>query len=400
MKVVHLWSGLIAILGIAAGLFLGVRYARSVEAEYIHALAPVHPPLDITGSALQEAAFEQPDLLMIYGASEVLNQKSPYQASTFFKTYPAGFETYEVARGGDRMIIVAEALAALGSDIRGRKVVISYTPSQFTSTMSPAAYAGLFSREHAYQLVFNTRLTWATKQMLATRMLQYPKTLQQDPVLQFALKQLASDTLQGHVGYDAVWPLGKLQTLVIELQDHFATVTYIRSQKKLNPQVVRHASTINWQTLAATAKTQQRAHANDNPYGFDNSIWKSKFAHFKTRPAASGDQAYLTNLDKAGEWTDFEILMRVLTELGAEPLVLGRPFPAYYDNAIGVSESARQIFYSRLDQAANQYGVPVVEFQGHEYDKYFGVDPAPHTGREGWVYVDQALDVFYHGSNP
>lgn len=337
---------------------------------------------------------------MIYGASEVLNQKSPDQASAFFQTYPTGFETYEVARGGDRTIIVTEALAALGSDLRGKKVVISYTPSQFTSAMNPTAYAGLFSREHAYQLVFDTRLSRETKQMLANRMLEYPKTLEKDPVLQYALEQLASGTLQGTVLYDAVWPLGKLQTLVIELQDHFATVTYIRSLQKLNPEVVRRPSTIQWQTLAAQARKQQITQANNNPYGFDNSIWKSKFAHFKIKPAGSGDQAYLANMDRSTEWIDFDILMRVVTELGAQPIVLGRPFPAYYYDANGISANARQVFYNRLEQTANRYGVPVVDFRDHEYDKYFGVDPAPHTSREGWVYVDQYLNAFDHETHP
>jgi D-alanine transfer protein len=400
MKAIHLWAGLIPLLSVALALFTGVRYAQSVETQYIHALAPRHAALNATGSALQAAAFQQPDLLMVYGASEVTYQPSRYQAATFFQTYPTGFETYEVSRFGMNMIVVAEALAALGPEVRGKKVVISYTPSQFTSTMNPADYAGFFSRLHANQFAFSLYLSWDTKQMLARRMLHYPRTLEKDRLLRFALEQLANGTPLGHMLYAAAWPLGKLQTLVIELQDHFATVTFIRSQKNLSPAVRRTPAAINWQSLEAQADTEQMAHANNNSYGFDSAIWTRRFTGFKIEAANSGDKSYVANLNKSAEWTDYELVLRILKELGAEPLVLGRPLPAAYYDAIGISQTARQVFYDRLHQTADRYGVPVVDLRDHEYDKYFAIDPEPHTSREGWVYVDQYLDAFYHGTYP
>ncbi len=102
-------------------------------------------------------------------------------------------------------------------------------------------------------------------------------------------------------------------------------------------------------------------------------------------------------MENSAEWTDLDIVLRILKDAGAQPLLLGRPMNADYYSAVGISESAQQQFYVKLHQVAQRYDVPVVDFQDHAQDKYFGVDPAPHTSREGWVYVDQAMDAFYHG---
>ena len=39
-------------------------------------------------------------------------------------------------------------------------------------------------------------------------------------------------------------------------------------------------------------------------------------------------------------------------------------------------------------------GYPVVDFSGHEYDKYFLKDTI-HLGWKGWIYFDEAVQNFY-----
>ncbi len=399
MKVQHLIAALVACVILVSGLGGGILYAQSVEDRYVHALAPMHAPLNITGSALQQAALRQPDLLPIYGASEVLSQPSPYQASRFFQTYPTGFETFEVSKGGLPFLIIAQQIAALGPELRGKKVVLSYAPSSLLIRMAnPTAYANMFSRLHANELAFSDQLSFDTKRLAALRMLQYPKTLDKDPILRFALQNLASSQPLSGMLYYAVWPLGKLQTFILELQDHFRTVTYIQSQKRLNPVVNRKAAKINWQAVAARARREQIPYSNNNPYGFDDNIWRKNFnAKWKPRPAGSADQGYLNAMLNSEEWVDFNIVLRILHDMGAQPLILGRPIKTAYMEATGVSWTAQQVFYDRMQQVAQLYGFPLVDFENFANDLYFGVDPVPHTSREGWVYVDQVLDEYYHG---
>jgi poly-D-alanine transfer protein DltD len=110
------------------------------------------------------------------------------------------------------------------------------------------------------------------------------------------------------------------------------------------------------------------------------------------------DAGFLETLDRAAEWTDLDILLHGLSELGVEPILLTQPLPGTYYDYVGVSYAARQAFYTRLRSAASPFGVPVVDFANHDYDLYFVNDPNSHLSRKGWVYYAQALDAFFHGA--
>jgi D-alanine transfer protein len=400
MKLPHLLSTLVAMLWVAAGLAGGALYAQSVECRYVHALAPQLLRLNIVGSVLQKEAFGQPDLLPVYGSSEIADEVSGYTSREVFSTYPTGFATFEVAKGGVNSLIMAQSIASLGPDLQGKKVIISFTPTMFfREKIGADRYAGLFSRLHANELAFSTQLSFATKQAAARRMLQYPKTLEKEPVLRFALERLADGSPPNRALYYAVWPLGRLWTSALELQDHWETLTYIWAHPQLNPEVPRQPAVIDWSELEAQAQQEQEANANNNPYGIDNLLWVKEYHNrIPDTPHAALDRFASKQLRQTLEWTDLDILLRTLKEMGAQPLIMSRPINAPYWEARGISLAIRQAFYDRLGQSAARYGLPLVDFRDHEADKYFSVDEDSHTSRKGWVYVNKAMDDFYHGA--
>src|SRR5207244_10813054 len=70
-------------------------------------------------------------------------------------------------------------------------------------------YTTLF-RSQASELVFSTQLSFGVKQAAARRMLAYPATVTNDPLLRFALERLADASLGSRILYYAGLPLGKL----------------------------------------------------------------------------------------------------------------------------------------------------------------------------------------------
>src|SRR5271157_5767441 len=110
----HLISALAAMLLALGVSAFGTVLAQSLEDKYVHVLAPLMLPQSNLGSALQQAGFQQPDLLMVYGSSEMLVEdvptimtygtskvpipSSPYGATQFFRYYPTGFDVYEIAK--------------------------------------------------------------------------------------------------------------------------------------------------------------------------------------------------------------------------------------------------------------------------------------------------------------
>ncbi len=400
MKLIHLLPALWAIMLVAIALNGGFLYAQVVESHYVQAMAPQFLHVNSVGSALQKIALRQPDWLLVYGSSEIVNEVLGYTAPEVFRTFPTGFAPFEIAQGGENSLIIAQEVASLGPDLRGKKVVISFTPSMFFEPMIySGTYAGLFVPLRANELAFSMQLSYATKQEAARRMLQYPKTLEKEPLLRFALERLASDSPLDRALYYAVWPVGKLWTLVLELQDQWQAITFLWARPKLQQPVPHVSAVIDWQALEAKAEQEQEAHANNNPFGFDNVVWSTHYQNpTSDKYSLSFDPAAITNLHQTLEWTDLDILLRTLKEMGAQPLIMSRPFNANYWQVRGVTAQDRQAYYDRLSQAVASYGMPLVDFRDHETDKYFNTDASSHTSRKGWVYVDKAMDQFYHGT--
>jgi D-alanine transfer protein len=403
LRLSHLKPALVALLLVAIALIGGELYARRVESRYIHALAPMKFSQKNLGRALQQEAFRQADLLPVYGGSEVWtvsNAKAGltrYRATELFRTYPTGFMVFMVGKEMSTTLLNLQKLAAIGPELRGKKVVISLTWGEFRLDKVPLdAYSGNFSRLHAAELAFSTDLSPEFKQAVAKRLLDYRPTLENDPVLEFALERLAGGGLINSALYYAVLPLGKLQNLVLRLQDHWETIAFIHEQHYLRPASPRYAAALDWRKMLLQAEGEYRQVSNNNRFGFDNERWRQKGNEWNEGKGTNNDATFLRQLKLSKEWVDLDLLLRLTKELGAQPLILSAPMCGAYLDYSGVSTSARSVYYEKLREATKPYGVPVLDFEYHDGDKCFILDYGSHLSPKGWVYYDRALDAFYH----
>lgn len=397
----HILPALAAFFSLILGLVGAHLYAQHIENRYVYIVAAQMNLESMNGSALQRIAIQKPDMLLVYGSSEMINMDTPNRSVSFFKEFPSGFNVYEVAMGGVTCLNIAQDLAALGPDLRGKKVVVSFTPVMFNSEMvHPNAYWGSYSKLHANETAFSLDLSMDLKRGLAKRMLDYPDTLEDDPLLKFALEQLKTDTPFNDFLYYLSLPLGHLNLQVIHLQDHYQVLNFIWSHPDLKPNVGRHEKTINWQRELAEALAEQQANANNNPYGVDNDTWAENYSDFKALPVASKDAEYVKNLDASLEWGDLDLVLRILKEMGAEPLIMSRPINGHFYEANGISPKAQQAYYDKLEKAVSLYDVSLEDFNEYTTDKYFNTDFVSHTSRSGWIYVNQVFDTFFHQPDP
>jgi D-alanine transfer protein len=394
----HLLAAVLAGGLCATGVGSAEWYVRSIEARSIQAVAPRMFDLKNQGVELQAAAFRQPDLLVVYGSSE-LEGANPFHASTVFENYPTGFTIFPIGRGETTCLVILQDLAAVGPELHGKRVVISVSPPWFfLHDRTPNFYAPNYSPLHLSALVFDTDLSYTTRQLAVQQLMQSPTLFSDDPLVAFAAERLSEDTLLGHAAYLAVLPLGKLHNAVMSLQDLVSTYTYLRRQPVETPPS-KETSGVNWSELTRRAETESQDAANNNDLGFDNTIWTTKYAKLVAeRTGQFNDAWFVDNLHHTAEFTDLDILLRGLSELGADTLLLSQPIPGKYYDRIGISADARSEYYARLRQVAGKYDVPVVDFEDHDSDIYFVTDPNSHLSREGWAYYDRALDAFYHGT--
>jgi D-alanine transfer protein len=395
----HVLVAVVACCLVGGALASATRFVRSLEGRYINALAPSMFALKNQGTELQAEAFRHGDLLVVYGSSE-LEQPNPYHASSVFQDYPTGFTIFPVGRGSTTSLVMLQDLAAVGPDVRGKKVVISVSPPWFfLHDRTPDYYLPNYSALHLSALIFSTDLKYETKQAVVRQLMQSPKLFASDSLVAFAAQRLVEDGLWSRVQYVASLPLGKLHNALQEVQDCWATYTYVQSQQQRDSQVPQRPADIQWSSLMRNAEQEQRGQASNNDFGFDNAIWADKYrALVAERRGQFSDAWFADNLQHTAEWTDLDLLLRGLSEMGAEPLLLSQPMPGTYYDYIGISAAARSEYYARLREVAAKYGVPVVDFADHDGDVYFVTDPNSHLSRKGWTYYDRALDAFYHGT--
>jgi D-alanine transfer protein len=374
----HLSSALIACALTAAILCGGRLVAIYLEERTIHSTAPRDFFIKNQGLAFERAAARTPDILLLYGSSELIDPV-PNRASDFFRKEPTGFEVCPVGKAGTTSLIILQKLGALGSDLHGRKVAISLSASSFlTPAERPEFYSGNFSLPAACGTLFGNALDLNLKAEIAKRMLQFPETLGKDGLLRLAADYLASDRPLDRIALMAMWPLGKLQTVILDLQDHFEALAYILDRGKPIPNWLRSLSS-------------HKAHALKTRSGESWETWTAE-SFDASHPAR--DAEFRARVAAAGEWTDLELLFRTLTELKARPLILSTPIDAYA--ARGISRSAREIYYDRMRELAARYHFPLVEFEDHDADPNFLIAHREHPTPKGWKYYDRVLDRFFH----
>src|SRR5438874_7286591 len=383
----HLFSGLIAVALAAAVLFTGQIVAIHLEHTTVTATAPALFPLKNQGLAFQRAAARAPNVLPFYGTSELLIPAIPQKGDNFFRTAPTGFQVSPVGGGGANLLIMLQRIGGLGADLRGKKLVVSLSPGWFLKPRSGwQGYEGNFSPMAVSEMIFGTALDYRLKRDIASRMLECPSTLEGRPLLRFALTCLASGRWLDRVIFCALWPAGKVQTSLLELQDHAAALNYIRHKIKPAPQP--HAEVLDWSKLIGKVSGTKPSDTGPvkNAPSFDAQIIPG-----------SRDVAFRSDMNASPGWIDLELLLRTLARVRGRALILSMPIGGdFYDHA-GISRSAREDYYTKLRALVQRYHFALVEFEEHDEDPAFVIRQQSHLSTKAWMYYNRALDDFFHG---
>ena len=384
----YLFAAVIA-CGLVAAVLFGARMV-AVHREHATVLstAPELFPLKNQGLTFQRAAACAPNVLPLYASSELTALQVPERANIFFRTAPTGFQVSPVGAGGMAPLNILQKVGALGSDLRGKRLAISLSPG-LTTNPGCKSYDGNFSLMAASEMVFGTVLGFELKQQIASRMLECPSNLEKSPLLEFAVRLLASGRWFDRVVFYALWPIGKVQNTVLEMQDHFAALGHILHKVKPAPR--GHLEIIDWPELISKGSALKPTD--------EDKTEKPSSLHQQIAPG-SRDAAFRIRMDTAPGWTDLELLLRTLASVHARPLLVSMPFDGQSYDETGISRSARDSYYKRLRGLAQRYHFALVEFKGHDEDPAFLYLHKSHLSAKGWIYYDRALDDFYHGRLP
>lgn len=350
------------------------------------------------GTIFQEKALESPDILPLYGSSE-LSSMSAFHPTEFFYDRPTRFIPFLVGRGGYQDLIQALCLGTQEKTVQGKKVAIILSPQWFTPQgISNDYFAMNFSPLQAYKTMSNPLLTENTKQQIATRLLDFPDTFNAHPVLRELLLRQANPTYQPTF-------TGKLDALIrpldltgLKLKDAIKTISLIH---KLNPATVEHLAgpkktkaLPSWEEIRMNAADAAKPLVTNNDFGILDSYYDQLIK--QNLQSLKNSQVGAT-LYPSKEYDDLRILLQVLKEEGAKPLFIIVPVNGCWYDYTGFPKTERLEYYARVEKIITGYGFSVANFGGHEYDRYFLRD-IMHLGWKGWVDVDEALNHFYQSN--
>ncbi len=411
---VGIFAAIIALGLTIAGAYATQAYAVSTAQHYLQAVAAQAISIKWEGLTFQRAAYASGTTLPIYGSSELYCCGDPAMPTQIFGAAPSGFRVFPVGRAGTGDLFFVQTFAALGGDLHGKKLVISDSPGWFFGPlgMGDEPYAGNFSPEIAEAFVFDSPISLETKRAGATRMLDHKGTPADQPLLRLATGDLADPTPAHLARYWTLYPAGRVFSLIHQVQDATDTLGYIRDHPALVPDLSKGPPNLPWapQLAAMTAIAQQRA--TTNPFGFPDATYKN--IEKDVKPALDAFCAGKNNHDGAAfaypsswdknmlrskEWTDLELELRVLRELGAQPFVYTLPMPGTYDDFTSLSYSARRSYYSEYAGVASAAGVPWLTFQEHDGDRFFLTDTGAHFSPRGWTFAGRAIDLYWHDAS-
>jgi D-alanine transfer protein len=399
------------------GLWGGQVYALHLAEQYVHATADQEWPIKWETLTFQRAAFADGHLLPIYGSSELYCCAEPYYATQVFAAEPTGWDGYAVGGLGTGDLLFFQTLADLGPTIRGRRLVISVSPPYFFSRagIDPSYYAGNYSPEIAETFAFDAPISLGLREAGARRMLAYPDTIQGQPLLRLALAALADPTPPHLLEYALLVPAGRVEAWVLQLQDALSTVQLIQQHPELAHYQAPPPPKLDWLTLIDDGTKLAVQRSLDDPFGFPAGEYQRIRGEAPVQVYGALDVFChdLSNQDGtlfpyptqwesdvlgSAEWTDLDLELRALEELGARPLIWSLPLPGTFDNYTAIAPAARQGYYRKLAAVmAAHPDLAFVDWSGHDEDRYFLTDISAHFSPRGWLFADRALDLYWHG---
>lgn len=377
----HLLACLVAPLALVMGVVAAPEILQKATQRGPGVLVVKNSLQKDLGLDLQRRAFQDPHVLPVYGSSELSILPFPNRPDLFFANAPTGFQVSTVGRGGNTSLVIAEKLAALGSEITGKKVVILVSFPWFNRfNIRSDGYAGNFSELQAASLATSSELDYSLRHRFAERMLKLPDTFKDRPLLANVLYDLRSP-VERETGHPMLrtWKL-RGQAVWLASQDRACVLLDLLEN-------LPQSSPVPDLTLAKGIPGKRAALIPDTTP-----------VPPRTYAGKPGNDDHFTRvLPLSKEWADFELLLDTLAQLRAKPLFVCIPLDGSAQDKLGTDQSTRShLFYNRLAQLCAARGFAYRSLREYEYDPQFLNEGKAHFSNRGWAVVNLLLDDFYH----
>jgi D-alanine transfer protein len=345
-------------------------------------------PFMFQGKYLQQKMLEDKHFLPMYGSSE-LARLDQFHPSNYFKVTGEPFTPFLVGRGGTESLIHLLNFSEHIDQLKGRKIVFVLSPQWFQPNGTDEShFVPNYSSLQGYDFAFNNKINPTIKRRAIKRLLTF-SPVKNDPILSTIYKAEISHNAWDKEKAYVVRPFAYAYKNMLMKKDLYYSFTGGIKQHR----TIQHdLKGKNWNQLETEANKVGANNSTNNQFCVINSQYnKIK----KMVPSLKNGKLNAT-YGKGPEYHDFQLVLDVLKQSGADPLFISVPVNGKWYDYTGFPKEGRTAYYNRIKKQIEADGFQVADFSSHEYDPYFMKDTI-HIGWKGWVYTDQAIKDFYNG---
>ena len=358
----------------------------------------------------------------VFGSSEFQHGlTTKYHPMTMFKD--CQFRPMLIGAGYYQSLGHAITLGAISSELKGRKVVILLSPTWFRKGgVKDKAFASRFSESSYIDMIKSPNVPDSVKDYIAART---QKLLAVDETTLNRIREYTPDKepekysktwlyreflkerqVQGVVLEAAAWGIfknpesvesGRIgETLARRVMKGLGKLKARESSLKIsrvprgNEKLNKKYNSKNWESLAEEADKWAEVNCN-NPF------YMSKLGYFLCRFKMKGGPKPLKDVDcyvESEEYDDFRAFLDICKANDIKPLIVELPVNGYWYEYQGYPKETRVKYYEKIKELAGEYGYPVEDLSGYEFEKYFFAD-AVHPDGKGWVKVNEIVYNYY-----
>lgn len=346
----------------------------------------------LLGDILQSKALATKDIVPFYGSSE-LKTGFEFNPTNVFHYHQTDFVPFKIGRGSVQSLVNILNLA--GQDnLQGKKIILTFSPDWFAERegIDNNHLAMNTSTLHIYQMLLNPSFPSGLKREVAQRILELPEVIKNDSILQNYLEAYTSYGYLAEIKALKYWPVAEIKCAALEIQDLLSVrdlVKNIKSDRSFLKAADKKPK-LSWNSLLKHSEQRGKSLITNN-YNILDTLYP-KYNKLGVKDSWSKLKLYPSK-----EYDDFDLMLRILKEKGAQPLFVIIPSNGRWADYSGFSAKERKDYYRRIRSLIEKKGFSIADFSSKEYEPYFMQDPW-HIGLKGWAEVDLAINQFLHSA--
>jgi len=391
------------VLSIVCTIVLNTNYSNKIHNEYFQGMGNFLAFEKNQGLVLQKEAFNKGNNVLIYGSSELSGVGHPFHPRAFFRDEDRGFQVNIIGTGHCQSLIHAINFGAMGDQLKNQKVVVIISPQWFDAQgETEDGFQGNFSVLQFLQLMSNDKIDKSIKKQLATRVLELTENNKEFYDIDMYCRLYLKNSFVSNTILSGLSPYYKGKAYILSMKDKAKSIKVLESKKKVSLEVeekpierIDPLTEVNWEKVREDAGEYAKDKTDNNEFLIENDYYnkyiKNRIGDFKG--VYYKDVSYA----KSPEYKDLELLLEVCKSQGIKPLFVSVPVNGKWYDYGGSDKLDRQVCYKNIRDSISSYNYALADFSNYEYEDYFLKDTM-HLGWKGWVYVDEAIDKYYHSN--